>query len=91
MCIAMCLGGTALLAAFFAAARLVGYPDVPKDVPALAVMTVALLYALPMAAWMRFPRDAVATDLGDVWGDDRCCGRADRPDLGWRHVGQQSE
>ena len=54
MCIAMCVGGIALYAAFFGAAGLIGYPDLPERSPELSVIAVAFIYAFPMAAWMRF-------------------------------------
>jgi len=54
MCIVMCVAGSALYAAFFAAAGLVGYPNLPQQSPALSVLLTAFVYALPMAAWMWF-------------------------------------
>lgn len=55
MCVAMCLGGgilTALL--FLAGPALLGYPDLREQAPDLALVVVAVILALPMAAWMRF-------------------------------------
>ena len=49
---------------------------------------IAVNYALPMAAWMRFRGMALASHLGDVGGDHRAGGRDDH--LDWLDVVQQS-
>jgi hypothetical protein len=54
MCIAMCVGGSILLAAFFAAAAQTGQPALREGAPQLAVLATAAIYTLPMAAWMLF-------------------------------------
>jgi hypothetical protein len=54
MCVAMCIGGSVLLAAFFWVAAQGGQPDIRNRAPELAVLATAVFYALPMAAWMLF-------------------------------------
>ena len=55
MCIiGMCVGGSILYAAFFWAAGALGYPNLRDEAPQLAVLATAVIYALPMAAWMLF-------------------------------------
>lgn len=54
MCIAMCIGGGLLLAGFFWAAAQVGQPALREQAPELAVLAAAVIFALPMAAWMLF-------------------------------------
>ena len=55
MCIiGMCVGGSILYAAFFWAAGALGYPNLRDEAPQLAVLVTAVIYALPMAAWMLF-------------------------------------
>ena len=55
MCVAMCVGGGLLNALIFAAGpAVVGYPDLREEVPALALLLIALIYLAPMVAWMRF-------------------------------------
>jgi hypothetical protein len=54
MCIAMCVGGSILYAAFFSAAGAVGHPNLRDEAPQLASLATAVIYALPMAAWMLF-------------------------------------
>lgn len=52
MCLAMCFGLLLSLLLFWAVAQL-GYPDLRQQVPELSTLVIALLLALPMAAWMR--------------------------------------
>ena len=55
MCVAMCVGGTALTALVFVAGpALLGYPDVRETAPASAVLIIAVLVTAPMVGWMRF-------------------------------------
>jgi hypothetical protein len=55
MCVAMCVGGTALNALVFVAGpALLGYPDLRETAPQVALLIVACLVTVPMAAWMRF-------------------------------------
>lgn len=55
MCVAMCVGGTALTALVFVAGPAVlGYPDLRETAPAAAVLIVAVLITAPMVGWMRF-------------------------------------
>ena len=55
MCVAMCVGGGLLNALIFVAGpAVVGYPDLREEVPALALLLIALIYLAPMVAWMRF-------------------------------------
>ena len=54
MCIAMCVGGSILYAAALWAAGALGYPNLRDEAPQLAVLATAVIYALPMAAWMLF-------------------------------------
>lgn len=54
MCMVMCVGAVVLSVAFFGAAALLGYSDLPQRAPALSALVVALNLSLPMAAWMRF-------------------------------------
>ena len=54
MCMVMCLGAFLLSVAFFGAAALLGYPDLPQRMPELSVLVLAVNLSLPMAAWMRF-------------------------------------
>jgi hypothetical protein len=55
MCVAMCVGGTALTALVFVAGPAVlGYPDLRETAPAAAVLIVAVLTTAPMVGWMRF-------------------------------------
>jgi hypothetical protein len=54
MCAAMCIGGVLLNTLVFAAGpALVGYPDLRQYYPGLALVLAAVLFTLPMAAWMR--------------------------------------
>jgi hypothetical protein len=54
MCVAMCLGGTALnLLVFTGGPAVLGYPDLRDTAPAAALVVSAVLYTAPMAAWMR--------------------------------------
>ena len=39
---------------FVAGPAVVGYPDLREEVPALALLLIALIYLAPMVAWMRF-------------------------------------
>ena len=55
MCVAMCVGGTALTALVFVAGpALLGYPDLRETAPAAAVLIVAVLVTAPMVGWMWF-------------------------------------
>ena len=55
MCVAMCVGGTALTALVFVAGpALLGYPDPRETAPAGAVLIVAVLVTAPMVGWMWF-------------------------------------
>jgi len=55
MCVAMCVGGTALtVLVFVAGPALLGYPDLRESAPAAAVLIVACLITVPMAGWVRF-------------------------------------
>jgi hypothetical protein len=61
MCAAMCIGGTILnLLVFVVGPAVLGYPDLTRRYPGLALVLLATLYALPMAAWMRI--------RGMAWG-----------------------
>ncbi len=54
MCVVMCVGGGILNGLLFLAGpALIGYPDLRQRSPVLAVLVSGLIYALPMAAWMR--------------------------------------
>ena len=55
MCVAMCVGGNALIAlVFIAGPALLGYSDLRVTAPGVAVLIIAGLTTAPMAAWMRF-------------------------------------
>jgi hypothetical protein len=55
MCVVMCVGGAILNGLLFLAGpALLGYPDLRQRSPALAVLVGGVIYALPMAVWMRF-------------------------------------
>jgi Zn-dependent protease len=55
MCIAMCAVGTpAVLLAFAWGPSAIGYADPRERYLELSVLTIAVIYALPMSAWMRF-------------------------------------
>jgi hypothetical protein len=54
MCMVMCVGAIVLSVAFFGAAALLGYTDLPQRAPALSALVVAVNLSLPMALWMRF-------------------------------------
>ena len=55
MCVVMCVGGGILNGLLFLAGpALLGYPDLRQRSPVLAVLVSGLIYALPMAVWMRF-------------------------------------
>jgi hypothetical protein len=50
MCVAMCVGGTALTALVFVAGpALLGYPDLRETAPAAALLIIAVLVTAPMA------------------------------------------
>jgi len=54
MCVVMCVGGGILNGLLFMAGpALFGYPDLRERSPVLAVLLSGLIYALPMAGWMR--------------------------------------
>jgi hypothetical protein len=50
----MCVGAIVLSVAFFGAAALLGYTDLPQRAPELSALVVAVNLSLPMAVWMRF-------------------------------------
>ena len=54
MCLACCIGGFTLCFLFFGGAALIGYPNLIQHFPELSTLVIAILVALPMAAWMRF-------------------------------------
>jgi hypothetical protein len=54
MCLACCIGGFTLCFLFFGGAALIGYPNLIHQFPELSTLVIAILVALPMAAWMRF-------------------------------------
>ena len=54
MCLACCIGGFTLCLLFFGGAALIGYPNLIQQLPELSTLVIAILVALPMAAWMRF-------------------------------------
>jgi len=57
MCLAMCIGGGILNALLFVVGpALIGYPDLRQRFPGAALLVIAVIYTLPMAAWMRFRR-----------------------------------
>ena len=54
MCAAMCIGGVILNTLVFVVGRTpLGYPDLRQYYPGLALVVPAVLFTLPMAAWMR--------------------------------------
>jgi hypothetical protein len=54
MCVVMCVGGGILNGLLLVAGpALLGYPDLRQRSPVLAVLVSGLIYALPMAVWMR--------------------------------------
>jgi hypothetical protein len=54
MCLACCIGGFILCFLFFGSAALIGYPNLIHQFPELSTLVIAILVAVPMAAWMRF-------------------------------------
>jgi hypothetical protein len=55
MCVSMCAVGTPLILLLFVfGPAVIGYPDPRQQFPELSLLTVAVLYALPMVAWMRY-------------------------------------
>jgi hypothetical protein len=55
MCISMCVVGTPLVVLLFVAGpAVIGYPDPRQQFPELSLLTIAILYAVPMVAWMRY-------------------------------------
>lgn len=58
MCMVMCVGAIVLSVAFFGAAALLGYTDLPQRAPELSALVVAANLSLPMAVWMRFRGNA---------------------------------
>jgi len=55
MCVSMCVVGTPLvLLLFVLGPSVIGYPDPREQFPALSLLAIAVLYALPMVAWMRY-------------------------------------
>ncbi len=54
MCLACCIGGFTLCFLFFGGAALIGYPNLIQQYPELSTLVIAILVAVPMAAWMRF-------------------------------------
>ena len=54
MCAAMCIGGVLLnTLVFVVGPAQLGYPDLRQHYPGLALVLAAVLFTLPMAAWMR--------------------------------------
>ncbi len=61
MCAAMCIGGVLLnTLVFVVGPAQLGYPDLRQHYPGLALVLAAVLFTLPMAAWMRI--------RGMAWG-----------------------
>jgi hypothetical protein len=55
MCVSMCVVGTPLILLLFVfGPAVIGYPDPRQQFPELSLLTIAVLYALPMVAWMRY-------------------------------------
>jgi hypothetical protein len=55
MCVSMCVVGTpVVLLLFVAGPDAIGYPDPRLQFPELSLLTIAVIYALPMVAWMRY-------------------------------------
>lgn len=54
MCISMCAGGGILAFVVVGIPGLIGAPDLREQSPELGLILMAILLALPMAAWMRF-------------------------------------
>jgi hypothetical protein len=53
MCMVMCACAIVLSVAFFGAATLLGYTDLPQRAPELSALVVAVNLSLPMTVWMR--------------------------------------
>lgn len=54
MCAAMCIGGVILnTLVFVVGPALLGYPDLRQQYPGAALVGSAILFTVPMAAWMR--------------------------------------
>jgi hypothetical protein len=56
MCAVMCIGGTLLSLAAFAAAKGLGHPDLARQAPELSVLIITACLALPMAIYMTVRR-----------------------------------
>jgi len=55
MCVSMCVVGTpVVLLLFVAGPAAIGYPDPRVRFPELSLLATAVIYALPMVAWMRY-------------------------------------
>jgi hypothetical protein len=54
MCISMCVGGVILSLVVLGIAGSMGAPDFREQFPGLGLLVIAILFTLPMAAWMRF-------------------------------------
>jgi hypothetical protein len=55
MCVAMCAVGTpAVLLLFVWGPSAIGYADPRLQFPEVSVLAIAVIYTLPMVAWMRF-------------------------------------
>jgi hypothetical protein len=55
MCVSMCVVGTpVVLLLFVAGPGAIGYPDPRLQFPELSLLTIAVIYALPMVAWVRY-------------------------------------
>jgi hypothetical protein len=52
MCAVMCIGGSVLSWASFAAASGLGYPNLSRQAPELSVAIIAVCLSVPMAAYM---------------------------------------
>src|ERR1051325_9613697 len=49
----MCVGAVTLSVAFFGAAGLLGYANLPDRLPVLSALVVAINLSVPMGVWMR--------------------------------------
>jgi uncharacterized RDD family membrane protein YckC len=52
MCAVMCIGGTVVSFAAFAAAGWLGYPGLARQAPGLSALIIAVYLAVPMAVYM---------------------------------------
>ena len=56
MCAVMCIGGGLAVGLFFAAASLMGSPDLVTEAPVWSALIASVILAAVMVAWMRFRR-----------------------------------